>query len=100
MKRMIFLLSLLFGLCSCESSPEVTSCIPLMSETPEYTTDYSGNVVFKGKKHTVSGWVHWDENKECPNKAYSSFRTTKSSPSAILLGDRCDNCGFTWKLHK
>lgn len=99
MKQTIFLVLLLLGLYSCESTPEVTSCVPLRTESSEYGTDSYGNVVFKGKKETTAGWVHWDENKKCPNQHDAYFRTIKSTPSAILKSDRCTRCGFTWNLH-
>lgn len=64
----------LLTLCSCESEPQVTACQEQTADEPEYGTDFWGNVVFRGTKKVSKGWLHWDENKECPHQNGYTFR--------------------------
>lgn len=86
-------------LCSCESEPQVTACEEVTVDEPEYGTDYWGNVVFRGSKKVSKGWLHWDENKECPHQNRYTFRILKNTPTQILKSDKCDNCHYSWDLH-
>lgn len=102
MKKFITLL-LVFVACfifsSCESEPMVTSMEEIVNDEPEYGTDYWGNVMFRGTRKVRNGWLHWDENKECPYQNGYTFRVVKNTPSKILKSDRCAHCGYTWDIH-
>lgn len=97
--KYFYLLCMLVVFASCESTPEVTSCEIIYTETPDYGTDYYGNIVFKGKKKTPKGWLHWDENKECPHQNGYKFRVLKQTSTGILKSDVCDYCNYSWSLH-
>ena len=87
MKKVIFSIIAviaLFCLCSCESEPQVTACQEQTADEPEYGTDYWGNVVFRGTKKVSKGWLHWDDNKECPYQNGYTFRILKNTPTKIL----------------
>ena len=95
----IFAVIALFCLCSCESEPQVTACQEQIADEPEYGTDYWGNVVFRGTKKVSKGWLHWDDNKECPYQNGYTFRILKNTPTKILKSDKCDHCHYSWDLH-
>ena len=84
---------------SCESEPQVTACQEMTVDEPEYGLDYWGNVVFRGTKKMRTGWLHWDDNKECPHQNGYTFRILKKTPTQILKSDKCDYCHFSWDLH-
>lgn len=102
MKKLLFALFAvltLLALSSCESEPQVTACQEQTADEPEYGTDYWGNVVFRGTKKVSKGWLHWDDNKECPHQNGYTFRILKNTPTQILKSDKCDHCHFSWNLH-
>ena len=84
---------------SCSSEPNVTRLDNLTAEEPEYVTDYYGRISFKGTKKVSKGWLHWDDNKECPHSNGYSFRILKNTPTRILKSDKCDHCHYSWDLH-
>ena len=90
----------LLVLCSCESEPQVTACVGMTTEEPEYATDYWGNIAFRGFKKVHNGWLHWDENKVCPFQNDYTFRILKNTPTKIQEFDKCDRCHYSWSLHK
>ena len=106
MKKTIFVsviaLMAFVGLQSCgsrETQPEVTACEEMHMNQPYYEMDYLGNTIFKGTKKVSTGWLHWDENKECPHQNGYTFRVLKNTPTRILKSDICDHCHYSWSLH-
>lgn len=102
MKKILFSFFMIIAtslLLSCNNQPQVTSRELVVEEEPQYGYDYYGNISFKGTKKVSKGWLHWDDNKECPFQNGYTFRVLKPTSTGILKSDRCDHCGYTWSLH-
>lgn len=95
----VFALMAFVGLLSCDTQPQVTACEEMSMNEPYYERDYWGNISFYGTKKVSSGWLHWDENKECPHQNGYTFRVLKKTPTRILKDDKCDHCHYSWSLH-
>ena len=100
MKRLLFKTAIIvatFTLSSCESEPQVTAYQEQTANEPTYAT--WGNLSFQGTKKVTKGWIHWDDNKECPYQNGYTFRILKRSQTKILKTDKCDHCHYSWDLH-
>ena len=82
-----------------EIQPQVTACEEIFQEEPYYESDYYGNITFCGREKVSRGWLHWDDNKECPHQNGYTFRVLKNTPTRILKSDICDHCHYSWSLH-
>ena len=83
-----------------ETQPQVTACEEMFQDEPCYERDYWGNISFYGTKKVSRGWLHWDDNKECPHQNGYTFRVLKNTPTRILKSDICDHCHYSWSLHE
>ena len=102
MKKLLLSFSLIITtllLASCNNQPQVTSRELVFEDEPQYGYDYYGNITFKGKKKVAKGWLHWDDNAECPHQNGYTFRILKHTSTDILPSDICDHCHYTWSLH-
>lgn len=100
-KTLLILLLAFFSIIitSCESEPQVTFYQEVIVDEPQYGSDFWGNITFKGVKKVNKGWLHWDENKECPYQNGYTFRILKNTQTRILKTDKCDHCHYSWDLH-